>query len=303
MIKNKLKSKNGATLVFAMAALVIAAIVCSVVIYAAQANAGRVRSARDSEQAHLTLGSAASLVRSQLADTELTVTGKAYSYTFRATKESGEISYSLSPDEISALSIPPSVKTLEVTTKYPSERRMIYNNPDAGRPSSLIPDPYYSDFTDALGAIQEQAVLWSMQIMEAEGSVGATFDGTRTFILKADNMEDVYIDLSIVPGATGTEESEDERNEKNALKYYLTAVISFGPESEHHEMINMSFMANFSDSSDSALSDRISFMSNDPSDNRPITVEVKMFENSETHQVAWKSKNVLVNTASVSPSE
>ena len=67
MINAKLKSNRGATLLFAIVALAVAAIVSAVVIYAAESNAGRIRSAQASEQAQLTLNSAAALVREQYA--------------------------------------------------------------------------------------------------------------------------------------------------------------------------------------------------------------------------------------------
>ena len=64
MINAKLKSRRGATLLFALVALAVAVVVCAVVIYAAQSNAGRIRSAQAAEQAQLTLNSAASVLRS-----------------------------------------------------------------------------------------------------------------------------------------------------------------------------------------------------------------------------------------------
>ena len=71
MINAKLKSRRGATLLFALVALAVAVVVCAVVIYAAQSNAGRIRSAQAAEQAQLTLNSAASVLRSEFAGTSI----------------------------------------------------------------------------------------------------------------------------------------------------------------------------------------------------------------------------------------
>ena len=73
-IKQKLKSENGASFLLALLAFLVAAMVCATIITAATSNVKRVHSDRETQQMHLTMTSAAQLVRDAMLDSSYTVT-------------------------------------------------------------------------------------------------------------------------------------------------------------------------------------------------------------------------------------
>ena len=73
-IKQKLKSENGASFLLALLAFLVAAMVCATIITAATSSVKRVHSDRETQQMHLTMTSAAQLVRDAMLDSSYTVT-------------------------------------------------------------------------------------------------------------------------------------------------------------------------------------------------------------------------------------
>ena len=73
-IKQKLKSENGASFLLALLAFLVVAMVCATIITAATSSVKRVHSDRETQQMHLTMTSAAQLVRDAMLDSSYTVT-------------------------------------------------------------------------------------------------------------------------------------------------------------------------------------------------------------------------------------
>lgn len=72
-VKQKLKSKRGASIILALVFFLICAVVGSIVLASASSNAGRLSHMRDEQQAYLTVSSAAKLVREELEGQRYTV--------------------------------------------------------------------------------------------------------------------------------------------------------------------------------------------------------------------------------------
>ena len=65
-LKNKIQSNNGATLVFALVALIFCVMVAAVVIYTAFSNVGRVKNTQSEEQNYLSVSSAVMMFKDLL---------------------------------------------------------------------------------------------------------------------------------------------------------------------------------------------------------------------------------------------
>ena len=66
-LKNKLQSNKGATIVFALFALIVSVMISAVVIYTAFSNVGRVKNTQNEEQNYLSVSSAVKLFKESLA--------------------------------------------------------------------------------------------------------------------------------------------------------------------------------------------------------------------------------------------
>ena len=66
-LKNKLQSNKGATIVFALFALIVSIMISAVVIYTAFSNVGRVKNTQNEEQNYLSVSSAVKLFKESLA--------------------------------------------------------------------------------------------------------------------------------------------------------------------------------------------------------------------------------------------
>ncbi|MDR0952412.1 MAG: hypothetical protein LBM18_05755 [Oscillospiraceae bacterium] len=73
-LRAKLKSENGVTIVMALIFFLICAIIGGIVLTSSYANAGRLATARAERQAHLTIGSAAELLRAEILGSRYEVT-------------------------------------------------------------------------------------------------------------------------------------------------------------------------------------------------------------------------------------
>ncbi|MGI6072143.1 MAG: hypothetical protein ACOX75_03905 [Lachnospiraceae bacterium] len=72
-LKNKIQSNKGATIVFALVALIVCVMISAVVVYTAYSNAGRVKNTQNEEQNYLSVSSAVMLLRDSLAGDSATI--------------------------------------------------------------------------------------------------------------------------------------------------------------------------------------------------------------------------------------
>lgn len=268
---SKLKSKRGATLIFALVALAVAVTVCAVVIYAAQSNAGRIRAAQRAEQNQLTLNSAAGLVREKLAGVSVKM----------ETIERVEIRNTAAP----------------VTTE--TRQQLTVTQSREGGESTLFSGGLSEDNADigSLDALQLQVVRW-IQLIQTGVTTKNACQKEYTISVDNDQMADVHLTLTMTPGATGDLEV-DERDTAEAQKYYLTAVFALAesdPDAGENsasdtETITMTFMAMVKESSSNRL------ISNKTENDGEDSVNVKTLERKSTLTVNWDSANVVVNVA------
>lgn len=273
MIKAKLRSSRGATLIFALVALAVAVIVSAVVIYAAQSNAGRIRSAQAAEQAQLTLNSAASVIREQLAGDSIELVN---TYT-TVTSTSGGIT---------------------TVTKNPGTVMISYKASDGKGGEQLLASGTYTQETGlglsqgSLPWLRTKVLTWAIETMN--GSALTKNDCTASFTVQAEGLEDVQVRIRMEPGATPDLATQDEKQSHDAQKYYLTIVFQLS--SSPSETITMTFMATVSENTTSSLVSKSSHSEESPSGGS-VTVSTKEVKTQQELKLSWSQSNVVVNVA------
>lgn len=278
MIKAKLKSSRGATLIFALVAMAVAVIVCAVVIYAAQSNAGRIRSAQAAEQYQLTLNSAASAVRREFANDGITLVR---TYTTVTTNKNGTKTETVNPG---------AVNVVYQKTKETGTTENLYTGTYT-QSGGLTP-------TANLTPLRRALLDWTLDIME--GSVRNTNDCLGQYTIKASGpdgaMQDVHLEIRLEPGGTADLPTQDSREEHDAEKYYLTAKLRLEDTSASAEVITMTFMATVNQSKSSTLVSKTS--TTEPGTNGgTISISTTTVETKETLKMVWADGNVVVNVA------
>ena len=272
MIKAKLRSSRGATLVFALVALAVAVIVSAVVIYAAQSNAGRIRSAQAAEQAQLTLNSAASAIREQFAGDHIELVN---------TKVVRTTSISTEPQTQS--------ETVQVS----------YSNSDGkGHETALASGTYTPagglSLDPSLPLLRGKLLRWVIATMSE--TVLTQNECTYRCVIKANGpegaLEDVNVAIRMEPGATMDLATPDERESHDAEKYYLTVVFSL--DSSPSETITMTFMASVSESTKSSLVAKSSYPAVN-SKGESITVSYTDVKTEKKLNLSWAQSNIVVN--------
>lgn len=275
MAKEKLRSNRGATLLFAIVALAVAAIVSAVVIYAAQSNAGRILSAQAAEQAQLTLNSAASVVREQFTGNVIELSSTS---TETTTSVGGVTNRTETPGAVQV--------TCRKTADNGSSQLLASGTvSDAGILSISQGDP-----TD----LQIKLLDWSVAIVN--GTVQTQDFCSKEYVVKATgpdgNLEDVHVSVRMEPGATNDLASPDAKEEHEAQKYYLTIVFTM--DSSPSEKITMTFMATVSESKSSSLVSKTSSTEPGP-EGVPITTSTKVVKIDKKVKLNWAKENVVVN--------
>lgn len=275
MINTKIRSKRGATLIFSLVALAVAVIVCAVVIYAAESNAGRIRSAQAAEQAQLTLNSAASLVRKEYAGNSIKMVN---TYTTVTSTSNGS----------------------STVTQNPSTVSVIYSDTDRNNTVTQLATGTYAasalTLTDGLSDLQSILLNWALDVMTQK--VATTDACVGNYVIKAVGssgaLQDVNVKIRMEPGATADLATEDQKDSHDAEKYYLTAVFTVKDYSA--ETITMSFMATVSENTKSRLVSKTS--STAPAeDGTTITISRQEVETQQTLELSWNEANVVVNVA------
>lgn len=277
MINAKLKSRRGATLVFALVALAVAVVVCAVVIYAAQSNAGRVRSAQAAQQAQLTLNSAASALREEFAGTSMEL---ANTYTTVTTVTNGVPSPDVQPGIV----------------------KVSYRKDDGEGHKTLLATGTYSNSgsfvptAGSLSGLRSTLLDWVMLVMTDKATTKN--DCYATYLIRSNGpdgpLEDVSVKIRLEPGATMDLTTQDERQVHDAEKYYLTAVLSMA--STPSETITMTFMASVQENTSSTLISKTS--QSIPNDTGiPTTISVTTIETKESLTLTWPEANTVVNVA------
>ena len=278
MINAKLKSRRGSTLLFALVALAVAVVVCAVVIYAAQSNAGRIRSAQDAEQAQLTLNSAASVLRSEFAGTSIELVN---AYQTVTTTTNSKPSVEVKPSTLT-------VRYEKTDGQSHKETLATGSLPQSG---SLTLDP-----DSSLTALQQTLLEWVLDV--TSDSVLSTNECLKSYTIRATGpdgaLEDVKVKLRLEPGATKDLATQDQQESHNAEKYYLTAVLSMA--SSPSETITMTFMAATQESTSSNLVSKTSQTTSSPS-GAVTTVSVTTIETKETLTLSWQEGSIVVNVA------
>lgn len=82
LLKQKLQSSRGATMIYALIVLLIISVISFLVLGSATVNAGRLQKARTAQQLYLNVSSAAGLVQKALDEEEITVERKIISHYF-----------------------------------------------------------------------------------------------------------------------------------------------------------------------------------------------------------------------------
>ena len=277
MIKAKLRSSRGATLIFALVALAVAVIVSAVVIYAAQSNAGRIRSAQAAEQAQLTLNSAASAIRDQFAGDSIELVN---TYT-TLTSTSGGIT---------------------TVTKNPGTVTVSYSNSDGQGHETVLASGSYSQAggfalsQDSLSQLRKGLLNWAIDTMT--GSVLTQNECKAAYVVKAEgsegSLEDVNVKIRMEPGATSDLATQDEKQSHDAEKYYLTVVFSL--DSSPSETITMTFMATVSENTTSTLVSKSSH-TEEGADGSSVTVSTKEVKTQQVLKLSWADANIVVNVA------
>ena len=277
MINAKLKSRRGATLIFALVALAVAVIVCAVVIYAAQSNAGRIRSAQAAEQAQLTLNSAASVVRDQFAGNGIELVN---TYTTVTSTTNG----------------------VPTVTKNPGTVAVTYKNTDAlGRMTLLASGSYVQGGAltltqGSLTPLRNVLLNWAIDTMT--GTAVTRNACYEEYTVKASgpdgSLEDVQVKLRLEPGGTADLATQEEREAHDAEKYYLTAVFSM--DSVPSETITMTLMATVQENTSSTLVSKSSH-TEQASDGSTVTISRQEVKTEEMLKLSWAEANIVVNVA------
>ena len=257
MINSKLRSRKGATLLFALVAMLVAVIVSAVIIYAAMSNVGRIRSDQAAEQALLTLNSAASLVRSELADDSVGL---------ESTKVT--INKVEQPDLASGSII---YKGLNSSGNVQEKFSGVYTG------SALS--------SASLSYMETMVLNWVAQV-----DANPNTDVCRAeFLISTDNesMKNVKVTLMMEPGSTGSTEADEVRQ---AAKYYITAYVYFEDETIDSETIRLTFMSSVSTSTSSPKRETVSGTSESG-----VTTNMEKITISETSNISWTNSNVVVN--------
>ncbi|NLJ69878.1 MAG: hypothetical protein GX328_00240 [Clostridiaceae bacterium] len=100
-LKNKIRSKKGATLVFALMALIVCVMISAVIVYTAFSNVGRIKNTQSDEQNYLSVSSAVKLFKDSLEGDSVSYE-ETYVVTITETYDANWetlISRSTSPDE------------------------------------------------------------------------------------------------------------------------------------------------------------------------------------------------------------
>ena len=275
MINAKLRSSRGATLIFALVALAVAVIVSAVVIYAAQSNAGRIRSAQAAEQAQLTLNSAASVIREQFAGDCIELVN---TYT-TVTNTSGGIT---------------------TVTKNPGTVTVSYSNSNGKGQETALASGTYSQASGlnliqgSLPQLRRGLLNWAIDTMT--GIVLTNNECSANYVVKANGpegaLEDVRVKIRMEPGATADLATQDERQSHDAEKYYMTVLFSL--ESSPSETITMTFMATVSENTTSTLVSKSSH-TEEASDGSSVTVSTKEVKTQQTLKLSWAQSNIVVN--------
>lgn len=273
--KQKLKSNRGATLLFAIVALAVAAIVSAVVIYAAESNAGRIRSAQASEQAQLTLNSAAALVREQYAGSTIELIN---TYTILTETTAGTSTETKNPGTVQV--------TFKKTDDNGAQQVLAAGNVSQAGLLSIT--------QGSLSKLQENLLKWTIDVMN--NAVLTQSGCTQSYLVKATgpegNLENVKVTVQMQPGQTSDLSSEDDKLASEAEKYYLTVVFSM--ESTPAETITMTFMATVSESKSSSLVSKSSHTIQD-SEGASVTVSSKEVKIEQKLKLSWTRENVVVN--------
>lgn len=277
MIKAKLKSSRGATMIFALVALAVAVIVSAVVIYAAQSSAGRIRSAQAAEQAQLTLNSAASAIREQFAGDGIELVN---TYTTVTTTSGG----------------------ITTITKNPGTVTVSYSTTDGEGKEEELSSGTYSQANGlvlnegSLSLLRTKLLNWSIDTMT--GTVLTKNDCTAAYMVKAQgpegSLEDVRVQIRMEPGATADLATQDEKQSHDAEKYYVTVVFSL--VSSPSETITMTFMATVSENTTSTLVSKTSHTT-EAADGSSVTVSSKEVKTQQVLTLNWAHSNVVVNVA------
>lgn len=273
MIWSKLNSKRGATLLFALVALAVAVIVCAVVIYAALSSAGRIRSAQAAEQTHLSLNSAASVIRNQLAGNGIKVSN---TYTTVTSTSNG----------------------LTTETKNPGVVSIEYSDTDRSNVKTILASGNQGEAgaTTGLTDLQKMLLNWTLNVMtDSATTTNACYAEYTICATGPDgNLDDIGMKIRLEPGQTPDLSSQDEKESHEAEKYYLTIV--FSAKGKPSETITMSFMATISESTSSKLVSKTSSTVAGP-DGSMISVSEKVVKTQQLLELYWPESSVVVNVA------
>ena len=273
MIRSKLNSQKGATLLFALVALAVAVIVCAVVIYAAQSSAGRIRSAQAAEQTHLTLNSAASVIRDQLAGNGIKVSN---TYTTVTRTSNG----------------------LTTETKNPGVVSIEYSDTDRSNVKTILASGNQGEAgtTAGLSYLQRMLLNWTLDVMTGSATTTNACYAEYTVCASGPDgsLDDIEMKVRLEPGKTPDLVSQDAKESHEAEKYYLTIVLS--AKGKPSETITMSFMATVSESTSSKLVSKTS-STVAAGDGSMISVSEKVVKTEQLLELYWLEPGVVVNVA------
>lgn len=280
MIKSKLKSNRGATLIFALVALLVATMVSAVIIYAAESNARRVRADQAAEQARLTLNSAASLVRNEIVGDryDSTVVVETTTVTNNNTIVSKVEGTPAIHDIYMEKQVVSGVESW--ATKYDSD------------PALAI--------ADTRTTMENSIYTWANRILsKTDTDTTSSLVCSDTFYITADNMDEVKVELSMQPGAL-MDQTDDVKAVSDAEKYYLTAVLTLSDETNRDtsvraEKIVMTFMAN--DPVEHITSTPVSSTSTTETDGEGNTIvkATTVLSVKKEISINWADEKVVVN--------
>lgn len=202
--RKKLNSKQGATIVLALLFFLICAVIGGIVLASASANAGRLSHIRQEQQAYLNLGSAAKLIREEIAGTEFTHETEIVTIGEGAEEEklSEETIIELTPDGAFA----------EILEKFATEIAEEENPVEQKADITITPDAHIG----ALGVVKGNILMETnynvtIVLMDEE-------DYAMTIYFRADVTENEKTEVDVEPGTRSGREAEEAEGEAPAAE-------------------------------------------------------------------------------------
>lgn len=280
MIKSKLKSNSGATLIFALVALLVAAMVSAVIIYAAESNVRRVKADQAAEQARLTLNSAATLVRNEIVGDryDSTVVVETTTVTKNNTIESKTEGTPTIHDIYMEKPVVSGVESW--VTKHDSD------------PAAAV--------MDTRTTMEKSIYDWANRILaKTDTDTTGSMNCSATFFITADNMDEVKVELSMQPGAL-MDQTDDVKAVSDAEKYYITAVLTLSDEADvdpsvRAEKIVITFMANDPVEHVTSTVIRTNSSTETDAEGNPVTTQETVLSVKKEISINWADEKVVVN--------